>query len=349
MKLQSLPFKPSQIKAFLIGVLNAGRVPFIHGSPGIGKSDLVKAVAEHFDLKLIDLRLSQCDPTDLNGFPIMENGRSTYAPNKSFPLKGDDLPKKADGTPYKGWLVFFDELPSAPRAVQAASYKILLDRMVGDQELHPEVMMAAAGNKVDDGAIAEELGTALQSRLIHAEMVVDHDEWSDWALKAGLHPDVISFLKFKPTQLYQFKPDHTDKTFACPRTWHMVSDLLDQFDYKADPYLTKVTLCGAIGQGTAAEFLSFKDLLGKLTSVEDIIRDPVNAQVPTENGHCYALAGAISSKLNPTNAGPLCTYLNRMGIEYQVVALRSAVSRDMGLMKVPEVRAWAMANAKYFQ
>ena len=66
MKLQSLPFKPSQVKAFLIGVLNAGRVPFLHGSPGIGKSDLVKAVAKHFDRKLIDLRLSQCDPTDLN-------------------------------------------------------------------------------------------------------------------------------------------------------------------------------------------------------------------------------------------------------------------------------------------
>lgn len=41
-------------------------VPFMKGSPGIGKSDIYKQIAKRFKLKLIDIRLSQCDPTDLN-------------------------------------------------------------------------------------------------------------------------------------------------------------------------------------------------------------------------------------------------------------------------------------------
>ena len=367
--LQPLVLKPSQIKAFLTGVLSAGRVPFIHGSPGIGKSDLVRAVAEKFDCMVIDLRLSQCDPTDLNGFPVMENGRSTYAPNKSFPLEGDPLPIKtpavvetstaADGTVttkvitpavhYSGWIIFFDELPSAPRSVQAASYKILLDRMVGDQKLHPAVMMAAAGNRADDGAIAEELGTAMQSRVVHAVMTVDTDEWFDWAFSAGINADVIAFLQWKPSMLYNFKATHTDLTFACPRTWHMASDMLPHFDYATDPYLTKASLSGALGQGPATEFLMFKDLMKTLVSIQQIIADPMGTALPTQNGHCYAMAGAISSSLNAANVGPLCAYLGRMGIEYQVTAFRSAVARDMSLMKTPEVRTWAMANARYFQ
>jgi MoxR-like ATPase len=41
-------------------------VPMLVGSPGAGKSALIHSVAKHYNLKLIDVRLSQCDPTDLN-------------------------------------------------------------------------------------------------------------------------------------------------------------------------------------------------------------------------------------------------------------------------------------------
>lgn len=46
--------------------LRAQIVPYIVGSPGIGKSAIVKQIAKASKLKLIDVRLSQCDPTDLN-------------------------------------------------------------------------------------------------------------------------------------------------------------------------------------------------------------------------------------------------------------------------------------------
>lgn len=347
--IQQLVLKPSLVSAFLIGVLNAGRVPYLHGSPAIGKSDLVQAVADHFDLKLVDFRLSQCDPTDLNGFPFMENGRSTYAPNKSFPIVGDDLPKKADGTSYKGWLLFFDELTSAPRAVQAAAYKILLDKQVGDHDLHPAVMMAGAGNRSTDGAIAEEMGTALQSRLIHAVMAPNLDDWTSWAYTAGIDASVISFLQWKPAMLYQFNPEHTDLTFPAPRTWHMASDLLKTFPPGNDPFMTKAALSGALGQGAAAEFMSFQDLLGKVPTITEIIANPGGTRVPPENGHCFALAGSIAAHFSPANAAPLMVYLGRMSIEYQTVALRSAIKRDLSLMKVPEILTWARSNAHLLQ
>ena len=349
MKLQPLNLKPSQITAFLIGVLSSGRVPYIHGSPGIGKSDLVHAVADHFGLKLIDFRLSQCDPTDLNGFPVMENGRSTYAPNKSFPIEGDDLPLKADGTPYKGWFLFFDELASASRSVQAASYKILLDRAVGDHKLHPAVMMAAAGNKETDGAIVEEMSSALKSRLTHASMVVDHADWVNWAYSAKINPSVIAFLQWKPAALYNFKPDSEDFTFPCPRTWHMASDLLKTFDPVKDPILAKAAIAGTISQATATEFMSFCALVGQLPTMQEVMVDPLNARVPTENGHLFAMAGAISAHFDAKTAPALYQYLGRLGIEYQVIALRSAIARDMSLMRVPEIMQWARANAKYLQ
>lgn len=52
----------SMIKKYLQSRL----VPMVTGSPGIGKSAIVHQIAQEFGLKVIDLRLSQCDPTDLN-------------------------------------------------------------------------------------------------------------------------------------------------------------------------------------------------------------------------------------------------------------------------------------------
>jgi len=41
-------------------------VPMVCGSPGTGKSAIMHQIADKYQLKLIDIRLSQCDPTDLN-------------------------------------------------------------------------------------------------------------------------------------------------------------------------------------------------------------------------------------------------------------------------------------------
>ena len=96
--------------------LQAQLVPMVHGSPAVGKSAVVKQVAKKFGLKVIDLRLSQCDPTDLMGFPSIKNDRAGYKPMDTFPIEGDPLPEG-----YQGWLLFLDECNSATRAVQAAA------------------------------------------------------------------------------------------------------------------------------------------------------------------------------------------------------------------------------------
>ena len=86
------------------------------GSPGVGKSDVIKQVAKSLNLKLIDFRLSTADPTDLSGLPFVDNGRSVFLPNEAFPIATDEIP---DG--FNGWLLFLDEISNAPMSVQAAA------------------------------------------------------------------------------------------------------------------------------------------------------------------------------------------------------------------------------------
>ena len=213
-----------QLPGYLEEVLFANLVPLIKGSPAIGKSSIVHQVAEKYKLKLIDFRMAQADVTDFNGFPkILDSSdgpttKAGYIPMNIFPLAGDPIP---DG--YEGWLLFLDEINSAPRSVQAAAYKLILDRMVGLHHLHKKVAIVGAGNKETDKAIVNTLSTAMQSRLAHFELIVDPATWDKWAVENNIDHRIRAFIKFKPEILFKFNPNHNNDTFPSPRTWEFCS------------------------------------------------------------------------------------------------------------------------------
>ena len=166
--------KISQAISMVTGFIQAKLVPMLVGSPGCGKSQIIHQIAKEYNLKVIDLRLSQCDPTDLSGFPTTKGNKAGYLPMETFPIEGDKIPEG-----YSGWMLFLDEMNAASPAVQAAAYKLVLDRMVGIYHLHKNVAIACAGNLETDNAIVQPMSTALQSRLVHLELVVDVKEWLD--------------------------------------------------------------------------------------------------------------------------------------------------------------------------
>jgi hypothetical protein len=325
--------KISQAIRMVTLAIRAKKVPMIVGSPAIGKSAIVHHIAKQYNLKVIDMRLSQCDPTDLLGFPQIVGGKAGYVPMSTFPLDTDDVP-----TGYAGWLLFLDEFTSAPRGVQAAAYKLVLDRMIGQHHLHPKCAIVCAGNKESDGAIVEEMSTALQSRLIHMELVVDPLEWIQWASANDIDHRIISYISFQPSKLFTFKPDHTDSTYASPRTWGFANDFLQIMDVKDDDAVA--VLSGTISEGVAREFLLFCDIYTNLPSIADIIAAPTQIRVSNEPSILFALTGSIAQHANENNIGKLMEYVLRLPIEFQVVCLRLAIIRNKALLGNAALQKW---------
>lgn len=330
--------KISQAIPMIVSYIKAGLVPMIIGSPGMGKSQIVHQIAEQFKLKVIDIRLAQCDPTDLMGFPRINGDRAGYAPMETFPIEGDPIP---DG--YSGWLIFLDEMNSASPAVQAAAYKLVLDRMVGQYKLHKNVAIVCAGNKETDNAIVQPLSTALQSRLTHLELVVDAKEWVNWAVENGIDHRITSFINFTPNNLYTFRPDHTDNTYACPRTWEFANRLLKDLDLK-DPISVPI-LAGTLSEGVAREFINFCKIHNRLPKIEEILKRPGSIDVPEEPSILYALSGALASHANKDNMDELIHFIKRMPVEFQVVCLREAIKRNKDIVSTAAIKTWITTNA----
>lgn len=345
-----------QAEACVIDVLRAGKVPMLTSDPGLGKSSLAKQIAEKYNLLFIDIRLTQCDPVDLNGFPWLPPGadKATYKPMDIWPLETDPLPRKykevrqddgsirlePTGERYAGWLILLDEINSAPKAVEVASYKILLDKMVGMHKLHRNVWMMGAGNLKTSKAVVNASGTAQQSRMIWYEIVANLNVWLEWADKNDIDHRVKAYLQFKPDMLHKFDPNHQDKTFPCPRTWHFQSDIMKPWGEGPIPEAKLPTIGGTVGAGPAREFFSHCQIYEDIPSLDQIIQDPDHCHFGNEPSMHYALAGLVSANLKESNATQLFRFLNRLAADFQVTAVRSAVARDRSIKKLSAFKDW---------
>ena len=329
--------KISQAVTMITKFIQARLVPMLVGSPGCGKSQIVHQIAETYNLKVIDLRLSQCDPCDLMGFPSIGK-KPTYVPMDTFPIEGDVIPEG-----YAGWMLFLDEFNGAALAVQKAAYKLVLDRMVGSRHLHKNVAIVCAGNLETDNAAVEPMSTALQSRLVHMELVVDAREWTDWATSNAIDPRITSYINFKPGNLYSFKPDHTDNTYASPRTWEFANKVLHVAEEGSPEFLPM--LAGTLSEGIAREFIGFCKIYKDLPTIEKIIAAPESIKVPDEPSILFALTGSISHNAKQENFEQLMKYVARLPIEFQVVCLRETVRRNKTMTAHPAVQKWIIGSA----
>lgn len=330
--------KVSQAVSMIAKFIRARLVPMVTGSPGIGKSNIVHQIAAEYGLKVIDMRLAQCDPTDLLGFPTVNGSKASYVPMDTFPVEGDSIPQG-----YKGWLIFLDEMNSAPMAVQSAAYKLILDRMVGNHKLHKNVAIVAAGNLETDNAIVQPMSTALQSRMAHLELVVDSKEWVDWASSNGVDHRITSYINFRPDALYTFSPDHTDKTYASPRTWEFANRVLQVAEAGSPEALPM--LSGTISEGVAREFLGFCKIHMNLPKMAEIIANPTGIKVPDEPSILFAMTGALGNNATKDNIGALMKFILRLPVEFQVVTLRETIRRNKDLIQHEAVKEWVTKSA----
>lgn len=333
---------PRKVKEFVNDCIYAGLVPYVHSSPGMGKSSIMAQIAQAEGLQLIDHRLSTSAPEDLSGLPRFNSkGEAEFAPFADlFPIQGRQVP-----TDKNGWMLFLDEFPAASKSVQAAAFKLVLDKLVGQKKLHENVVITAAGNLMTDRSIVNPISTAMQSRVIHIEMEISFDEWlMDVALKQGYDSRIIAFLSQNNSKLMDFKPTHNEKTFCCPRTWEFMNKLIqgkEVSDGKTALY------AGTITSAVAVEFVEFTKCFANMVNVKQILADPEGCPVPHDQSTKWAVITHMMEKITDKVFGDLAKYANRFDLPFRVLFFRMALVNHPKLRQHPAFAQALGQLAKY--
>jgi hypothetical protein len=286
-----------QAKKALNKAIRVQRPVVLWGPPGIGKSDVVQQIADDLGGVLIDVRLSQCEPTDIRGIPFYNKdlGKMDWAP----PV---ELPDEEFASQYPAVILFLDEINGAAPAVQAAAYQLILNRRIGKYVLPKNVSIVAAGNRDSDKGVTYRMPMPLANRFIHLEMRPDFTSWQQWAVNKGIHKDVVGYLSFAKQDLYDFDARSSSRSFATPRSWSFVSDLLKDEDIDTDTLFNLVA--GTVGEGLATKFAAHRKVAGKMPEPSDILSGKVkdlavkevSAMYSLTISMCYELRDAIENK-----------------------------------------------------
>ena len=313
------------------------------GPPGVGKSDMVRQVAERHQVPVIDIRLSQMEPSDLRGIPFRSGERVEWAPPAMLP----DAQRHG-----KQGILFLDEITSAPPSVSAAAYQLILDRRLGEYEVPEGWAIFAAGNRQGDRGVTYSMPAPLANRFSHFEVETHLDDWVAWAYANGVDDRLIAFLRFRPELLFDFDPAHNPVAFPSPRSWEFAHRALQKF--ADNPQLMQGGLQACVGPAAGIELHAFVQNLDQLPDLEAIVRGE-EVPVPKETDLQYAVAAALvghairakGTAEAQTAHGHILNYASRFPAREMGVMLVSDMHRAVGeaLFEVPEFEAWASVIA----
>lgn len=311
------PAANPQLEALALAV-TANQPVLLWGEPGIGKSAGLEQLATGLGLPLETVIASVHEPSDFAGLPIVGDDPAVTGVPMAPPDWAVRLTRAGQG------LLFFDELSSAPPAVQAALLRVVLERRVGSLVLPDAVRIVAAANPPSSAADGWHLSPPLANRFVHLDWT--HDPATVARGMAGTWPEVAipavdpakvpgavarargavsGFLtpagpgpphtrrRREPGPLLAV-PAHLGDGAAAAR--HGIRD-------GAGREATAAALTGAVGDGAGIELLSYLEHLD-LPDPERVLADPDAFALPERGDRQLAFLIAVVAAIQSDPTRP---------------------------------------------
>jgi hypothetical protein len=300
---------------------------------------MVAQVAERHGMPVIDIRLSQMEPSDLRGIPFRVDGQVEWAVPSMLPDVNRHGPQG---------ILFLDEITSVPPSVSAAAYQLILDRRLGAYSVPKGWAIFAAGNRQGDRGVTYTMPAPLANRFSHFDVDVNLDDWVAWAYANDIDDRLIAFLRFRPELLFEFDPAHNPVAFPSPRSWEFAHRALQKFGDVQELLIGTLQAC--VGPAAGIELSAFVENLDKLPDIDAIVRGE-KVRVPKETDLQYAVAAALVGRAirarNDENSaetyGNILDYAGTFPQREMGVMLVSDMYRAIGqdIFAVPQFSRWA--------
>ena len=356
MRTSSVPIINIRQLTSLIHISMSARRPIlITGAPGIGKTSAPVQLCQEQGWNLMIQHPVVSDPTDAKGMPCLIRDPETGKDAAVF-LPFGDLKKMMDYPADEGtapMIVFIDDLGQAPPMVQAAYMQLLLAREINGKKISPNVHFLAATNRKEDRAGVKGILEPVKSRFAAiVELQPSLDEWVSWALKSKIYPSIIPFIRFCPPALMDFVPTAGMEQSPCPRTWHMLSDMLYQYDALQidDVSLRSAMVTGSIGEGRTGEFLAFERIYQGLPDLDYLIDNPEKIKdLDTSNvSLVYAVIVGIATRCTMDNIRNILLISASLPQEFSSYMINDCLQVEPGIAENEDFLNWCVENSDIF-
>jgi hypothetical protein len=267
-------------------------IPYIQGSPGIGKSEYmkeaIKTIFPSFKIQGKELKFLSLENVTKMG--ASEWG-SVIQYLATFPLeKMTGLPCKTnDDTIFAKWtcpdlfdftsaqikpinldnsiiVLFLDDCHLVKSNMSPYLFQLFSYRSIHGYTLPDNVLIICAGNGPDDNAGYNKIPTPIINRHLFFYVYPEIDVWIErYAIKKNIRPEIISFLKHDES--FFFTKPINEEPFCTPRSWvslsnHM-SSYYDLFPQEKDTDFIYQFATGLLSTEAVGRFSEYIELIYK--------------------------------------------------------------------------------------
>jgi hypothetical protein len=315
----------------------------LESGPGLGKSEMVPQLAGELSEEMKvpfgcnDFFLNSKEAPDIGGFGlpgededgsrIMEYTRAPWMPRSKDPKHG---------------FLHLDEFRQSQHDVQKPSAELLLKGRVNESWLPITWMVLASSNREKDRSGVQRELMFVTNRRCRIEITPCLDSWVDWAERGDIHWAAIAFAKHKPGLIFQDEIPDKSGPFCTPRSFVKMSRMVDYLPME----LFTEAAAGYVGEGCAAEFVSFLRVVEQLPTFDEIVHDPKGCKLPESDrpDAQFATMQMIAHRVRGDTAKPAFDYLKRMPQEFQVAGLKATLKRQPDVLNNKDFAVWVKDN-----
>jgi len=314
--------KPSELFDILVWAIPLGLRILIAGSPGGGKTSVVKQAVAWLKMVLRITHPVLHTPSTYEGlgYPVKDkDGNATHASFLAFGMLQEVC------TTDKPTVLAIDDLGQAVKLTQGALMQIIEERSINDHKLSDSVTVIAMTNRRKDKAGVGEFNSALKERFdIILNLVNDRDDLADHLNRMQYPPECSAFIRSEWNNgLSEWKAIAEPTRKSCsPRTLEHLFKC-----HKNNPPMTlrRKIFAGAIDTEIADKWIGFLEVWEGLIDYRDIVNNPMGCNTPTSLATTYMTVGMLASNATFADIDQVMQYVERMahttGIGWEYVSL----------------------------
>lgn len=231
------------------------------GPAGIGKTEIVRQVAEEQGLAFLSYSITHHTRQSMIGLPRLSecdvDGQTVPITEYTMGEIIAEIYREMQKSGKQEGILFLDEFNCASETLRPIMLQLLQSKTFGVHAIPDGWMLVLAGNPGEYNAAARALDAVTADRLRLMWLRPDYAAWRAYMVRRGLHPVVLSYLDDHRQQFYVFEKGKDGEGLVTARGWEDLSvalRMMEEFGYPVDLPFAAQYLQSAL---VAREFVSY--------------------------------------------------------------------------------------------
>lgn len=253
------------------------------GPAGIGKTEIVRQVAEEQELAFLSYSVTHHTRQSAIGLPRLiereAGGRTVSMTEYTMSEIIAEVYRVMQETGKSEGILFLDEFNCASETLRPIMLQLLQAKTFGPHAIPDGWMLVLAGNPAEYNASASALDAVTADRMRMLHLRADYGAWRAYMVHHAVHPIVLSYLDDHRRQFYVFEKGADGTALVTARGWEDLSVMLrmmEEQSFEIDlPFVAQFIQSAQV----AREFLTYYKQYAAI--IDSGVADEIMEQDPT--------------------------------------------------------------------